>query len=733
MPSYLLRARTSAANMIVLPALLRELIAGYGSFLFFHKLAPNLLLVAATLTEPRAGLLGLLSGVSTLATRRVLGLRPIAGGMDGLNGILAGLFLGATFAPGWKLVLLAVVAGPLTILVASWAGDRLALRRLPLLSGAFVGVGLLLFAVGRAIALPFAPYEVPHIPHWLAGPAGDFLSALGAIYLAPSIAGGALVFAAIAISSRTLVLLSVQAFVIGRIVLWTFEIPPSGFAGISLSTAAMLAAIMTGGVFARPGVRAFAVAAFGAVSACLISLAWQNAMWFVALPPLSLPYLIATWLIMMALTPERGSAWMRYWLPYPALPEQALEQRRQAEMRGLAEDSIALRTPFSGRWTIYQGFDGPHTHVAPRQHALDFHRLKNGLAFRGDGGRLEDYYAFNEPVLSPVYGWVTACRSDLPDNAPGEVNLADCWGNYVLIALASGEYVLLAHLRQGSVRVVPGEAVAPGQEFGRCGNSGRSPAPHLHMHVQTLPVLGAPTRPFHLAGAIVADSDGEEYSLSAIPGTGDSVWTPPANTALARALHWPVGRCLTYRTSARGDATTTLAVSLDSNGLFRLCGSDSASIAFVETRELVALYGRTGGDDAILDCFALALGLTPLVDGTLRWRDIPPLRLLPVSLPLRAMCWLTPALATTESLYERHWDATAGHWRQTGHHELRFVGRALWSCSTDVSISAEAGVTAMTITTDRDEAVKVEVRLNAIGMRGDQGIPEWTYELNGGV
>lgn len=723
--------KSLAASKIALNTMMRELIGGYGAFLFFDRMAPNLLLVAATLTVPRVGLLGLVSGLSTLITRRFLNLRPIAGGMDGLNGMLAGLFLGVAFVPDWKLVLLAVMAGPLTVLLASWLGEMLTRARLPLLSGAFAGVGIVLFALGRALALPHAPAATPFVPEWLPQMLGDFFIMLGAIYLSPAVTAGALVAAAIALSSRTLLLFAVEAFIIARVVLWALGVPPSGYAGTSVAAAATLVAIMTGGIFARPSARTFAVAGFGALCVCLVSLAAQNAMWFVALPALSLPYLVTTWLVMMALKREQGGAWANYWLAYPALPERALEQRRQAEARGLAEDSIALSAPFTGRWTVYQGVDGPHTHVPPRQHALDFHRLVEGCAFRGEGMRLEDYYAFDQPVFSPVHGWAVACRADLPDNAPGEVNVAECWGNYVLIALATGDYVLLAHLRHGSVRVGMGSMVTPGQEIARCGNSGRSPTPHLHMHVQTTALLGSPTRKFHLSGVVATAAGAREnegtFSLDCIPAAGDEVRAPSPNAALARGLHWPVGRRLAYRAVLAGGRETSveIEVALDSNGTFLLKGANDASIAFAETFCLIALYGRTGGCDPLLDGLALALGVTPFAEGALSWRDVPPLRLLPAPFAVKALCWLVPPLSSTESRYERRWHAETGLWHQTGRHNITFAGMELWSCRTDANLAPELGLVSLAMTRNGNKSAQIEARLNGIGMRGDQGIPAW--------
>lgn len=45
----------------------------------------------------------------------------------------------------------------------------------------------------------------------------------------------------------------------------------------------------------------------------------------------------------------------------------------------------------------------------------------------------------------------------------------------------SGPYILLAHLRRGSVTVDVGDHLDSGDAVGRCGNSGNSTQPHLHL------------------------------------------------------------------------------------------------------------------------------------------------------------------------------------------------------------------------------------------------------------
>lgn len=55
-------------------------------------------------------------------------------------------------------------------------------------------------------------------------------------------------------------------------------------------------------------------------------------------------------------------------------------------------------------------------------------------------------------------------------------------GNHVVIAMGEdGPFVLVAHLRRGSIRVRPGDRVHAGQVIAACGNSGNSTQPHVHV------------------------------------------------------------------------------------------------------------------------------------------------------------------------------------------------------------------------------------------------------------
>lgn len=179
---------------------------------------------------------------------------------------------------------------------------------------------------------------------------------------------------------------------------------------------------------------------------------------------------------------------------------------------------ITYRAPVSGRWFVVASGDVSQHHrwVVSSEYALDLARVNADMrTYTGDGTRLTDYITYGQPILAVADGVVVATRNDRADNEamlrqPGEafdaymqrvVEMQQATmmqggfdaiaGNYVLIRHANGEHSLYAHLKQGSVRVNAGDAVASGAQIAEAGSSGNSTEPHLHFQLIDGPDLNS--------------------------------------------------------------------------------------------------------------------------------------------------------------------------------------------------------------------------------------------------
>jgi murein DD-endopeptidase MepM/ murein hydrolase activator NlpD len=157
---------------------------------------------------------------------------------------------------------------------------------------------------------------------------------------------------------------------------------------------------------------------------------------------------------------------------------------------------VTLPFPAAGPWLVFWGGDDPrdnyHVVATGQRHAYDLVVWRDGSTFGGDGTKNEDYACFGISIEAPVDARVAEVVSHLPDNKPGEMDPAHAAGNHVMLEVAPGRFLLLGHLQAGSVVLRPGDEVRRGAVVGRCGNSGNTSEPHLHVHVQDRPSLDDP-------------------------------------------------------------------------------------------------------------------------------------------------------------------------------------------------------------------------------------------------
>jgi murein DD-endopeptidase MepM/ murein hydrolase activator NlpD len=95
----------------------------------------------------------------------------------------------------------------------------------------------------------------------------------------------------------------------------------------------------------------------------------------------------------------------------------------------------------------------------------------------------ERYAIFGARVISPCDGRIIAAVDGRPDMPVPQRDRAHLEGNHVIVA-CDNMWILLAHLRRGSVRQKQGAWVRTGDLIGEVGNSGNTDEPHLHVHVQ---------------------------------------------------------------------------------------------------------------------------------------------------------------------------------------------------------------------------------------------------------
>jgi len=161
---------------------------------------------------------------------------------------------------------------------------------------------------------------------------------------------------------------------------------------------------------------------------------------------------------------------------------------------------LVIAPPIRGYWAIYNPPGHPPL-------AYDFLGVDERKPLYNKGNFLrhlvsfipvEDTWAWSRPLFSPIDGVVIETYDIENDrkkisfiydlfslliNKPKvSAGFGAFGGNHIMIQ-AGDVFVLLCHLRQGSLKVGKGELVGVGQEIGEVGNSGSSIQPHLHLQV----------------------------------------------------------------------------------------------------------------------------------------------------------------------------------------------------------------------------------------------------------
>jgi murein DD-endopeptidase MepM/ murein hydrolase activator NlpD len=153
--------------------------------------------------------------------------------------------------------------------------------------------------------------------------------------------------------------------------------------------------------------------------------------------------------------------------------------------------AVRFRLPLDGPVTVAWGGadlrDNYHAVMPDQRWAYDLLVARDGRTHRDEGSRVDQYYAYGLPVRAPAGGVVHSVRDGDPDEPPGYWRIRRVAGNHVVLHVAEHEYLFIAHLQPGSLRVAPGDRVRQGQVIGLVGNSGNSTEPHVHLHLQDSP------------------------------------------------------------------------------------------------------------------------------------------------------------------------------------------------------------------------------------------------------
>lgn len=146
---------------------------------------------------------------------------------------------------------------------------------------------------------------------------------------------------------------------------------------------------------------------------------------------------------------------------------------------------IVVRFPLNERALVGWGGDRLETnyHVIKPNERWAYDILIPPVEVKSN--KLEDYGIFGAKVMAPASGTVVSINNNEQDLVPGLDNFQSMVGSHIYLRLdETGTFLILAHLKKGSIKVKEGQHVNEGEFLAQVGNSGSSSEPHLHIHHQ---------------------------------------------------------------------------------------------------------------------------------------------------------------------------------------------------------------------------------------------------------
>ena len=302
--------------------------------------------------------------------------------------------------------------------------------------------------------------------------------------------------------------------------------------------------IALGSFFIVPNVYSYLLVAGLTPALFLFYASTENLISRVGLSSWTLSFSIFSILVLIMLKQRVFNRFFLFPYIYYDEPEKTV-YKRVNYMQRFANDLIfKMQLPFWGEWSVSQGHDGGITHLGEWGKALDFVITDaDGNTYSGTGFQKEDYFCYDKPVLAPADGYVYQISNIIDDNDISNVNVKQNWGNSIVINHLNGLYTQISHLKKDSFKVNVGDYVTKGTLLAACGNSGRSPEPHIHFQTQLSPEIGYPTHTYPIGYFFEKQADGSlKLNINKAPRQNTVVMNVTASTLLKNAFDCKPGR-----------------------------------------------------------------------------------------------------------------------------------------------------------------------------------------------
>ena len=630
------------------PHFISSLLNSYTQIFFSNNKKFALVLMLVSFFDLNCGTSGLLGLVTANLAAYLIGFNRlnIRAGMYGFNALLVGLGLGLFFQPNPAFFLVVAFSSLLTLFITVTLEGIFYKYGLPFLSLPFLaGIWMVTLATRQFESLHISErgifsmnemYEMGGLKmvdlyNWfnntdLPISLVIYFRSLGAILFQYHMFPGVLIALGLLYNSRISFMLSLlgfySAYFYYQLIGANFNELNYGYIGFNF----ILTAIAIGGFFVISSRYSLLwVLLLTPVISFIIS-STSVFLWTYQLSIFSLPFNFTVLLFLYILKFRERSLLkpeMVYVQQYS--PEKNLYSQLNYQSRFSQANYFGLSLPFYGEWVVTQGHNGEHTHREGWKHAWDFEiQDEEQKLHKGEGKAKEDYYCFNKPVLAPADGWVVEVVDYIEDNDVGGMNIGQNWGNTIIIKHLEGLFTKISHLKQDSFKVKKGDFIRKGDIIAACGNSGRSPRPHIHFQVQATPFIGSKTLDYPVSHFMLHTEKGHDFKSYSRPTENQVISNVSRNNTLSKAFTFIPGQKVAFEAespeSLKGKVFTWEVMSDYYNNTFLYDEETDSKAYFKNDGSLFTFTGFDGDKKSLL--FAFYIGAYKVLTGFYKGLEI---------------------------------------------------------------------------------------------------------------
>ncbi|MFL5752624.1 MAG: urea transporter [Bacteroidia bacterium] len=605
------------------------------SLMFFslnNILAAIILLV--TFFSPVTGLAGASAVLLINLLAYIMGFNrdEIRSGIFGFNALFLGLAMGYEFSFNPTFIILFITAILILLLITVWLKGLFTIYNLPFLSFPFIITYWIISLASSNFANIHLDethiYEVNDVlrqqsslfyrgVHYLDNLsiypfALIYFKTLAGTFFQSSVLGGMLIAAGLLYFSRIVFSLSIIGFSFAYFFYSLFGADVNDLNYNLLGSNFIFLAIAIGCFFLIPNVYSYITVVVLTPVLMLVLVSFGKILGVFQLKAYSFSFSLVCTAFLFALNQRLFQKYLQVVTIQYFSAEKTIYKYLNSIQRFKNEHLLKIILPFAGEWTVSQGYDGKITHLGDWSKALDFvivdsksNTYREPLSNREYFSR-ENFYCYNKEIYAPYDAYVYDIINNVEENDIGDVNMEKNWGNTVILNHLNGFFSQISHIKKDSFGVFIGQYITKGTYIATCGNSGRSPEPHIHFQLQEIPTVGAKTMAYPISYFIERKGMKKELRISEVPNEGAFISNVQVNELLITGFSFLPGQKIAFQ-KENGNSQVSWEVFTDAwNRTYIYCEQSKSHAYFINDGVMLYFTDFDGDRNSLLFHFYLA-------------------------------------------------------------------------------------------------------------------------------